>query len=102
MSVAIILLIVIVLLIWVLCYYFKLDRNKILEFFITGILLPVIVACLIYIFIDYSTNQRSLKNLKLDIDATEVIVTQKNEYNYDIKLLFSQGDILNAYLFGFK
>ena len=99
MSVAIILLIVIVLLIWVLCYYFKLDRNKILEFFITGILLPVIVACLIYIFIDYSTNQRSLKNLKLDIDATEVIVTQKNEYNYDIKLLFSQGDILNAYLF---
>lgn len=99
MSVAIILLIVIVLLIWVLCYYFKLDRNKILEFFITGILLPVIVACLIYIFIDYSTNQRSLKNLKLDIDAAEVIVTQKNEYNYDIKLLFSQGDILNAYLF---
>lgn len=97
MSVAIILLIVMVLLVVGLCY--KLDRNKKLEYFITGILLPGIIVCLTFILIEYSMNQRSLKNLKLDIDATEVIVTQKNEYNYDIKLLFSQGDILNAYLF---
>ena len=79
--------------------YKKLGKERFLDHLLTSLLLPGLLVCITYIFVDYKINQRSLKNLKLDIEITEINVTQKNENNYDVKLFFSKGDVLNAYLF---